>query len=507
MIFYYEQSIKLRAVAQLVARMHGVHEVARSNRVSPTMKILSKSISENKAFVAISAFFLVLYSLLSLIHHFNFRTTSWDLGIFNQALYQYAHLKFAPNTVMNMPNMLADHFELTMILVSPFYYIFGSYTLLVFQIIMVIFGGTGVYSYLIEKTKDKLLSLGGATIFYCFYGVFAAIMYDYHNNTIGIMFLPWILLALLRKKLGIYYLLLFLMIFSKENLALIAFFLGFYILLFEERSLKKHGFFTMIIGFVSLELIINIFIPYFNNGKEYTHWLYKQLGSGPIDAIKNITTHPIQSISILFNDKIKLNSWAMFGVTGGLLAIFHPLALMFVPILASKYFSILPFQWNYGFQYSVELAPILAISLPLILIKAGKYIALPVLLVFIFLNLLISTSVSFSHEKRITDLFKEDYYYNGKTKEINEALKLIPAGVSLSVENTILPHVANRDEIYQFPIINNADFIIINHQPIISFIPIDEYDRAKNELKNNPNYVIFYKSDNIEIYIKQMISS
>src|SRR3989338_2361344 len=141
------------------------------------MKTFFNTLTQNKTFVVITTFFLILYSLLSLVNHYNFRSNAWDLGIFNQAIYQYAHLQLGSNTISEAPNLLADHFDVVMILFSPFYRVFGSYTLLLFQIIMAFFGAVGVYIFLNEKTNDRLLSLGGTIIFYSFYGIFSAILY------------------------------------------------------------------------------------------------------------------------------------------------------------------------------------------------------------------------------------------------------------------------------------------------------------------------------------------
>ena len=43
-------------------------------------------------------------------------------------------------------NLLSDHFELYPILFAPFYYLFGSYTLLIFQVLAIGFGGFIVYT-------------------------------------------------------------------------------------------------------------------------------------------------------------------------------------------------------------------------------------------------------------------------------------------------------------------------------------------------------------------------
>ena len=469
------------------------------------MKKLFNFISNNRPFVVVSTCFFILYCLLSLVNHYNFRTAGWDLGIFNQALYQYAHLQFAPNTVDSFPNMLADHFEITMMFVAPFYYIFDSYTLLIFQILMTIFGAVGIYLYLNRKTNDQWLSLGGVLIFYCFYGLFAAIFYDYHNNLTGIMFLPWILLALNENSKKKYYFFLALMILSKETFCLIAFFLGIYITLFENIEWKKHGIITMLIGFLSLELILSVIIPYFNNYQPYQHWVYGEIGKNPASAIQHIILHPLSSIAILFNNPIKLNSWGMLSVTGGMAAILDPLAaLLFIPLLASKYLSSVEYHWTYLYQYSVEFAPILGISVPLVLKKTPGRLKYYILILFIVLNLVVSFSVPFNDFKRISNIFNKYFYYNPTTQDSRAITKKIPPGVSVSAENSFVPHLADREKIYQFPVINDADYILVN-SGFTQIYPLEtreQYLQEMEKIKKENKYKLFYKINNMEIYKK-----
>jgi len=181
---------------------------------------------ESKWLAVIITFFAILYSIVSIVPHYNFQTTAWDLGIYNQAVYQYAHFTIAPNTIYEVPILLGNHFAILMLIVSPFYWLFGSYTLLIFQIIAILLGGLGVYLFIKLKTQDILLAFGGLLIFYFFYGNYSALAYDYHNNVVGIMFLPWILYALEKKKITYYYILLGFLLLAKENLSLIALFLG-----------------------------------------------------------------------------------------------------------------------------------------------------------------------------------------------------------------------------------------------------------------------------------------
>ncbi|MBI5414393.1 DUF2079 domain-containing protein [Candidatus Peregrinibacteria bacterium] len=142
----------------------------------------------------IIVFFSLLYGIISLVPHYNFRTNAFDLGIFNQTIHQYSELEFGPNTIREVPTLLADHLEILLFVFAPFFWIFGSYTLLIIQILFVLAGGIGVF-YVVKyeaKQSEKWLPILALVTFYSFFGIITALGFDFHNNVIGAMMIPWL---------------------------------------------------------------------------------------------------------------------------------------------------------------------------------------------------------------------------------------------------------------------------------------------------------------------------
>ncbi|MGB0432144.1 MAG: DUF2079 domain-containing protein [Bacteroidia bacterium] len=91
-------------------------------------------------------FFAVFFGLITFVNHYQFRTSSDPLGIYTNAIYDYAHFRandcklLTPlNAELETPffdNKLSDHFTPIQFIIAPFYYIFGTYTLLIFQLII-----------------------------------------------------------------------------------------------------------------------------------------------------------------------------------------------------------------------------------------------------------------------------------------------------------------------------------------------------------------------------------
>src|SRR4051812_37416311 len=132
------------------------------------------------------ALFAVIYSLISLVNHYNFRTYAYDLGLETNAAFDYAHLRVNDCMLMKpyYTNYLSDHFSVDLIFISPVIYLFGTYGLLVAQIAALILGGIGIYRYVLQRTGNMFLANMAMLHFYLFWGMLNALQFDFHNNVI-----------------------------------------------------------------------------------------------------------------------------------------------------------------------------------------------------------------------------------------------------------------------------------------------------------------------------------
>ena len=123
-----------------------------------------------KWLLLVFVFFGGLFASISFVNHYNFRTYGWDLGINQNALFDYAHFKWNDCMIMqpSFDNVLADHFSLYPLLISPLYWVFGSYTMLIFQWAGILFGGLGVYRFVRFISNNKKLATFAVVHFFCF---------------------------------------------------------------------------------------------------------------------------------------------------------------------------------------------------------------------------------------------------------------------------------------------------------------------------------------------------
>ena len=210
--------------------------------------------------------FGLLYSSISIVNHYLFRTSAHDLGIYMNALFDYNHFQKNTSTIFTVPlfvNSQNDHFELLPILWAPFYYIFGSYTLVIIQILSILFGSIGVYKLIHVKTNNNILSLLASIHFLSIWGIYSALAFDYHNNVIAAMFVPWLLYYFDMEKWLNFFVFLLLILVSKENMALWAFFIGIglFFMYRRETSKMKIGILCAIISALYFIIIMKVIMP------------------------------------------------------------------------------------------------------------------------------------------------------------------------------------------------------------------------------------------------------
>jgi uncharacterized membrane protein len=140
--------------------------------------------------------FAIIYSSIAFVNHYLFRTYALDLGLYTNALFDYSHFQWNDSSTFKIDeqNLLADHFDLYLILFSPFSFILGTYTLQFIQIIALLLGALGVYQFGKSFFKNQQLVWLATLHFLLFFGCFAAVAFDYHSNVVAACVLPWFFL-------------------------------------------------------------------------------------------------------------------------------------------------------------------------------------------------------------------------------------------------------------------------------------------------------------------------
>lgn len=473
-------------------------------------------------FFWISTFFVLLYSLISLINHFCFRTYALDLGVYTAALYDYSHFNYHDSTsFLDQPiNLLGDHFDLYLPIISPLSYVFGSYTLLIVQIAGIVFGAYGIYKIFLKTCHRTALI--ATLFFYTFFGVFSSMAFDYHSNVLAACLFPWLYLAIKEKAFKQVLFWLFLILIGKENMSFIMFFflLGT-IFAFRKKLERKHFYILSSLSLfcmIYFVIITNVVMPYFSGG-ETRQFRYSLLGENYVNGMYNILSSPVEFFNYLFLnhttnstfDGIKVEFWIFLALSGGLVLIFNwPFLFMLIPILFQKLYHDQPEMWGINDHYSAELAPILCIGVfetingKIKKERLKRVAELSCLIVSIGLSIRMMDNPNSIVRKDNVRIYKAEHYRQKiNLDSYRKACKLIPSNSSLSAQSHLHPHFAWRDEIYQFPSIKNAQYIVLdtanNYYPISK----KDYKIRLNNLLLSENFQIIFSENNMMVLKKK----
>lgn len=424
----------------------------------------------------------VLYCLISLVNHFLFKTYALDLGLYTHFMYEYAHFRMPCLLMLDgaSASALSDHFDLYLVLLSPLVYVFGTYTLLIVQIAAALLGGWGIYKLVGLYTDDEWMPLLAMVAFFFSFGVIHPFGFDYHSNVLTTMMLPWLLYFLKQKKYALASLFVVLFVIGKENMSLWLFFIVT-ALMWDYRKDKKalwhlvaYAVFAMAYFF-----IVNMIVMPKLGGAGGGFGRYAHLGDNYAEIAKKLLQNPGETLSMLFTnttpwpkyDGIKTEFYLCALFSGLLLTILKPNYLwMLVPLVGQKMLSIDPLFWGVGFQYSVELMPVIIISSFLVIIRLKKQVWRLVLSGALLLSVILTTFYtiggpkSFVSPENLCIYQGRHYKQNGfDARYARELIRQIPDDASVSAASMFVPHLALREQIYDLGSRPNphADYVLI----------------------------------------------
>ncbi|MFN4083933.1 MAG: DUF2079 domain-containing protein [Bacteroidia bacterium] len=473
--------------------------------------------------VIIVLVFAIIYSLVSFVNHYNLQTNAIDLGLYNNALYSYTHFKlnYSPLLEPLFPhrNQLADHFDIFLILISPLYHVFGSNTLLFIQIISVLIGGLGIYKFSKQYHKEKYIPALAMLHFFCMWGIFSALSFDYHSIVIAAMMIPWIYYLSNTDNRLFLIAVTTIAIICKENVALLLFMVFLGLMLLHYKNKKKLilmgvlAVCSLFYFYIVMKIIMPALLP---SGVNYHHFEYSALGENFKEAFKTIITKPLYVFNLLFSDpdlqqitygiKPETHFYVLF--SGGFSFFLNPVLLFpALVIYAQKLFHNDFGKWGILVHYSIEFVPLIILSFYMWLSRFKTKIKYILSIVFISSSITLTVNLFYNpyskwHNRRQLNLFDKNHYkIEFDAHKVIKLIKNVPKNLKVSSSTKLVPHLAFRDTIYQFPFYGNADLIILLKDFDDRF-PVNEetFQQKIIDLQTDSNWVNCYNKNNLLVF-------
>jgi uncharacterized membrane protein len=319
---------------------------------------------------ALTVLVAAVYATYALIRYYTFRSSSYDLVIFDQAVRSYAHFQPGTSIIKGVHNgfgpnfsVLGDHFSPVLASLTPLYWIFGGpQTLLVAQAVLFAFAIPPLWVFARRAFGDGRKATAAAYLACVAYGLSwplaAAAAFDFHE----VAFAPVLTAVALERfqagRLRSALIALAALLLVKEDMGLFVAGIGCYLAVSRTRTARRQwlaGIACVILGVAYSAVAVYVLIPAFGGRADY-YWAYSSLGRNVQQAAWHVITHPVSTLTLLITPSIKLHTilW-LFGAFC-FLSLLSPITLAAVPLLLERMLnSKFPGWWSTNFQYNAYL--------------------------------------------------------------------------------------------------------------------------------------------------------
>ncbi|RLI28400.1 MAG: hypothetical protein DRO46_04085, partial [Candidatus Hecatellales archaeon] len=412
-------------------------------------------------------------SYMTILKHYAFRSTAWDLGIFMQALWTTSHgygiLYYTPELHVNPSGcFLGQHFSPILFLLVPIYAVFpAAETLLILQALVLAAAAVPLYFAARLHLGSEKAALMVSSCYLLYLPIHELNWFDFHFEA----FIPLTLLSgwyFAERKRWIPALASFLLALSCcEFMPVLVGAFGLYYTFkaLRLRLLKRgglddrrllFGLTLILLGFAWFTLALNV-IYSLNPGIEVAgNW--RNWSGNPEEVVVKVLTNPGKALNmVLTRDKL-------------LYPLYLSAPLLFIPLAAPFEFLLLAGAWilpawlssfkGYyagllypGFQYGgfVAAQVFIAFICGLRNLRAHR----PALLRLLALASLLSLLAAAFFSPFGLGMLKP-YFRAAENPEHEEALRqvlsLVPEEGSILTQNHVFPHVCHRVDAYVWPI-------------------------------------------------------
>jgi uncharacterized membrane protein len=345
---------------------------------------------------ALTALIAAVYSAYSLTLFDTFRSTAWDLVIFDEAVRSYANFHPGISLIKGVHNgfgphfsVLGDHFSPVLACLAPLYWVWnGPRTLLVAQAVLFALAIPPLWVFTRRALGGGRKGTAAAYLICLAYGLSwplaAAAAFDFHE----VAFAPVLTAIALERfqagRLRPALAALAVLLLVKEDMGLLVAGIGCYLAVSPQvvRRPRIVAIGLVIVGIAYTALATYALIPAFGGRADY-YWAYGPLGRDVPQVIWHLIRHPLSSLRMAATPRVKLHTVAWLLAVLCFLPLLSPIALAAIPLLAERMLnSKFPNWWLTHFQYNAYLVVPLtcaavdgAARLDRWAARAGRYLA------------------------------------------------------------------------------------------------------------------------------------
>lgn len=459
--------------------------------------------------IALAAGFAIYFSIYSVARHQALRSSAFDLGIFDQLMWNLTHGRGLVYTLESVTNRWLVHQEPILYLIAlPYLLLPRAETLLVIQALSVAASGIPLY-LLVRRWADGRgwLGLLVVAVYFMSPALEGVVISDFHEVAPAPLFLLWALYWLEERRVVWGTVALVMALACKEDVALTVSAVGLATAL-RSKELRLYG---VVVGVISgavylvtllfassrLAAVQNLFM-----------WRFPEWAWPPSRLLITMGSDPQLVLSHIFSPtKITYMAWLL--IPFGLLPLLSPaLLLMALPTVGVNLFSTFPTHYAYdSWHYNATVAPFFAAGCGMVIGFALRHAQNSRLwkLGTAFAIALVGAGSGLGHYLYgYTPLAADFSFPRGGQhyRVVLEAVSLIPPEASVSAQSALVPHLSRREVIYEYPRgAESADVVALDlSAPYYTLSNTAEYEASIERLFADPSLGLIFARDGILVF-------
>ncbi len=442
---------------------------------------MGKFIRERNALLIVIALMVVYsayFSAYSIQRHATFRTHVSDLGQMDQALWNTLQGRFLEETKPDgrLATRLTDHVEPIFAIASLSYLFYdGVEAILVFQSIAIALGALPIFWIARRKLQSDWAGVAFAAMYLLFPALQAANLAEFHAVTLAPAPLMFAYNYGEERAWGRYVLFSLIALMVKEEIALLVFAMAIYFA-FKARNEKRKALSFGLVAFSLLSLVwfyIAVFVIVAQNNPAGQSPYPSRYPGASSSLFTSLGAIPQLVASIFIPDKLVYLLQLFASV--GFMAALDPISLLVgLPSLALNLMSSYPAQYSGTYHYSAPVVPYFVLgaiggaAAIKSKVKSQKLKALAIGSAFLVV-------LGYHFIAGYTPIGGAFFWPETTPHQqlLARFTKQIPRSAKVSTTGAIFPHISHREFLYRFPLILDAEYVLLDVSQSSTTNPID----------------------------------
>jgi uncharacterized membrane protein len=451
--------------------------------------------------------YALFFSSVAVLRHQSLHSTGFDLGHFDQAIWNTLHGRpFRTTNIVGITSRLAIHVEPILLLIVPLYLVWSDpRALLILQATALAAGGWPIFRLAAERLRSGLAGIVFLLVYLLFPALQGPNLYDFHPSPLAAPLLAFAYYAAERDQWRTFGLLVSLAALCREEIPLLVAMMGLYVAFVHKK--RRLGLGVTALALIYFWIVNALVIPHFStvgmqqlvDGNRYA-----QFGDSMAEIAVTLITHPHLAWQHLTSDPLRIRYLTHLLFPVAFLALLDPATLLIAsPLVAVNVLSSYePMYWLDRLHYSTAMVPLVVIAATggtarlVRWLETRRGIRATFTRNVLLAGVLIATlgySLRFGHIPLSVDF--QVYPITDRTAQAYSLIERIPPDAVVSANGNLNPHVTQRATAYIFPKLEGgegeppADYILLDTEGVFFPLPsLEAYEQAIADLAADPAY-------------------